>query len=145
MALTASNIDHPVWPRWPEEPFDLARSWLRYGAYGDELVLYFSPRPVPAISDGIEAPEGGDTAILVGEGADAGKVVGIHVFPLLAGPAQHRPAWRRLAEPDPPAELVARFVAEVRDLFERHWAPAPPIAEQLAAIRRGRGEEPSSD
>ncbi len=57
-------------------------------------------------------------------------------WPASAGAARHRPHWRRLAEPDPPAELVAAFVAGVRYLFEQYWTPAPPMEEQLASTQR---------
>jgi len=131
MALTARERDASPRPRWPDAPFDLARSRLRYGAFADELVLFFSEEPVASYVSGIDAPEHDDAAVLVGLGPgdeDTGEVVGIHVYPLLAG-AHRKPAhWRRLAEPDPPAELVAGFVAEVRDLFERYWSP-PPVAK----------------
>jgi hypothetical protein len=79
------------------------------------------------------------------DGVDTGGVVGIHVYPLLAGAARHRPHWRRLAEPDPPAELVAAFGAGVRQLFERYWTPAPPMEEQLASIQRADRHATAAD
>jgi len=141
MAMTATDPSAVHRPRWPDQPFDPARAYLNYDVIADDLVLYFGSEPVAAVSDLIDAPEGDDAAVLVGLGPgdeDTGEVVGIHVYPLLAG-AHRKPAhWRRLAEPDPPAELVAGFVAEVRDLFERYWSPPPPLEEQLAALRPAR-------
>lgn len=142
MAVTPDVLAVPR-PRWPSAALDPASMRVRYGAYADELVVSFDDRPVASFSDPIDAPEGSDTAILVGMDADGrstDEVVGIHVFPLLEGPAKHRPAWRRLAEPDPPTELVARFVAEVRDLFERYWTPPPPPEERLAGQRLAQPE-----
>jgi hypothetical protein len=139
MALSLSPVEKDRRPRWPERRFDPARADFHYGAFADELRLWFDPEPVGWFSDPIDTPEGSDTAVMVGvdaNGRSTNEIVGIHVFLLLDGPARHRPEWRRLAEPDPPADLVAAFVAEVRALFERHWRPAPPIAEQFSALRR---------
>lgn len=138
MAVSTPSLDVVSRPHWPVEPFDPARAYLHYGAVADELVLYFTDEPVRSFSDLIDAPEGDDTAVLVGLTADdeeTNDVIGIHVYPLLAGAAEARPAWRALAEPAPPAEVVARFVAEVKELFDRFWTPAPPIEEQLARRR----------
>jgi len=121
-------------PRWPVGEIDPDRCRVLFGLPADELVVRFPDAPGGGISSPIEARDEDSVAILVD--ASSGEVVGIHVYPLLAGAAKHRPAWRRLAEPDPPAELVGRFVAEVRDLFERYWRPASPVAEQLADRRR---------
>lgn len=141
MAMSMSVVDTNIRPRWPSEPFDNAGAFLHFGEVADELLLFFSPEPVPSVSDPlVESPDGGETAVLIGLGPDdeeTGEVVGIHVYPLLAGPAQAHPAWRGLTEPDPDPEVVARFVTEVRELFDRYWTPAPPIAEQLAGSVAG--------
>ncbi|HYO30987.1 MAG TPA: hypothetical protein VER37_10465, partial [Thermomicrobiales bacterium] len=115
--------------RWPTDAFG-DRVWFDVDGVADDLLLYVGDRPVRAASDPIDSPTESDTAVLVGlgpDGVDTGGVVGIHVHPLLAGAARHRLHWRRLAEPHPPAELVAAFVAEVRELFERYWTPAPTM------------------
>ncbi|MBA3416224.1 MAG: hypothetical protein H0U10_13465 [Chloroflexia bacterium] len=146
MAVSAPMLEDIRRPRWPERPFDVARAYLHYGAVADELRLWFDPEPTGWFSDLIDAPEGDDVAVMVGmdsEYQSTDEVVGIHVYPLLAGAARHRPHWRRLAEPGPPLEAVASFVSEVRDLFERYWTPAPPIDEQLA--RLGRSDKAALD
>lgn len=141
--MALASIPPTVRPRWPTSALDPARCWFDFDAVADELVFYFGGRPVPAVSDLIETSDGAAPAVLLGldpDGEETGEIVGIHVYPLLAA-AQARPAWRALAEPDPPAEFVARFVAEVKDLFERYWTPAPPIEEQPVWSRRAdRGE-----
>ena len=142
--MTPTQPAQTARPRWPAQPFDPIRAYLDYDGYADEMVLYFDGAPSPAVNDAIDTPSDSDTALLVGlgpDGKDTGEVVGIHVYPLLAGAARKPAYWGRLAEPEPPAELIARFVAEVRDMFERYWTPAPPVAEQLAGARRVRTEE----
>lgn len=147
MALTARDSDASLRPRWPDVPFALDRSYMHYGAFADEPVLFFSLVPVASYVSGIGVPEDDVAAIMVGLGPDdegTGEVVGIHVYPLLAEAARKPAHWRRLAEPDPPAELVAAFVAEVSGLFERYWRPAPPIDEQFARTGRIMGTAPDA-
>lgn len=143
MALTRTAT--AARPRWPGAPFDPARAYAHYGVAADELVVYFGEQPVPSFVDAIDAPDVDGLGLLVEENGDvtcAEEVVGVHVYPLLFSAVQGRPEWARLAwallagdlgEQERPA-LLAAFVAEVRELFDRHWTPAPPIAEQLAAL-----------
>ncbi len=120
-------------PRWPTSPIDLARCEVRFGLPADELVLSFEPasRFVPSVSVSIDAPERDDAGVLIDD--ENGNVVGIHVYPLLAGAARAHPWWHALTEPNP---SVHAFVAEVRDLFDRYWTPPPPIGEQFACLPR---------
>lgn len=139
MAMSTPSLDVVARPRWPVAPFDPPRAYLHDGTVADEFVLYFADQPIRSFSDLIDAPEGDDTAVLIGvdeDDAETGEVVGVRVYPLLAGAARTHPAWRALADPNPAPEAVARFVAEVEALFARYWTPAPPIAEQLARLRR---------
>ncbi len=144
MAITSTNLLTSQRPRWPKQDFDPARAYVDYDEIADELVIYFGSEPIAAMSDLIDAPEGDDAALLLrldADGRSTDEVVGIHVYPLVAGAARQPAHWRRLAAPNPPAELVENFVADVRDLFERYWTPAPPIEEQFAALRRTHPEE----
>ena len=142
MAVTDTEIQHH--PRWPSSAIDAARCRVLFGLPADELVVRFPDLPEVGYSDPIDAPDGSDTAVLVD---DTGAVVGIHVYPLLAGAARAHPSWRVLAEPNPPWAAVAAFIAEAADLFARYWTPAPPWDEQVANLRRatpegGAGDEP---
>lgn len=139
-------VTHPdaVKPRWPDV-IDPGAVDLDYEPFVDELTLFFGGPPVPSYSDLIQAPEGDDVMVMVGiDEADesTGEVVGIHVYPLAAGALVDHPEWRALAAPSPSTEAVAAFIADVADLFERYWRPAPPIEEQLARLARasGRGD-----
>ena len=150
MALTTPGIQSR--PRWPVEPIDAACVDVDYYPPADELTLYFGGRPVPALTDTIDALEDGEVGVLVGLGPDdedTGEVVGIHVYPLLYGAVQWRPAWARLAwaliamehGAEELREELPRFISDVRDLFDRFWTPAPPIEEQSALLtRRSAGE-----
>lgn len=133
----ARDIQVDLRPRWPLGEIAPERYRVRFGLPADELVVRFPDSPGGGVSDLIEAPAVDGVAVLVDD--ETNTVVGLHVYPFLASAAQVRPAWRALAAPDPASEVVARFVAEVRDLFERYWTPAPPIAEQLAGRAAERG------
>lgn len=133
-------VTHPeaVKPRWPTD-IDPGAVDLDYEPLVDELTLFFGGPPVPSYSEVIEAPEGDDVMVMVGideAGESTGEVVGIHIYPLTAGALVEHPEWRAIAEPSPSTDAVARFIADVADLFARHWRPSPPIEEQLALLPR---------
>lgn len=111
-------------PRWPAALPDPAAARVSYDEPADELTIFFGGKPVPAVSDPLDAPEG-DAYLLVEEGT--GAVVGLHVIPLVAGAVPAFPAWRRLAEPDPPPAAVAAFIADVAALAAR-WGADGPVA-----------------
>ena len=141
MAVNSGDVQ--ARPSWPDDPIDPSRACLFYSALADELVLYFGGRPVPSYVDWIDAPGFPDAAVLIGEdenGEDTGEVVGVQIDCLVARASTARPAWRVLSEPSPPHEAVAGLVAEVADLFQRYWAPPPPIKEELASLARANRE-----
>ncbi len=123
MAVSKHTTDTLPRPRWPARPFDPARAFLCFDRYADDLVVYFADRAIPSYSDPIDVPEGDDVAVLVrleDDWASTGEIVGVHIYPFLVGVARAHPAWRVLAEPNPPPEAVASFVAEVGALFARY-------------------------
>jgi hypothetical protein len=139
MAMTATTTvaddlyrRHPTLPRprWPTAPIDPTVVSVSYDAPADELILYFGGRPVPSFTDQIDAPDG-DVHLLVNE--ETGDVVGIHVYPFLAGAVQWRPAWARvvwavLAGEYGTIELLQElpgFIAEVADLAARYGIDGP--------------------
>lgn len=135
MAVTSPGTRRPSWP----DEIDPALIDLAYEPFVDELTLYFGDRSVLNYSDPIETPDGGAVMVMIGmdeDDASTDEIVGIHVYPLAARAVLTHPAWRSLTNPSPPAEAVAAFVADVADLFERYWRPAPPIEEQLARFPR---------
>lgn len=148
MALKTAPVDAHARPTWPTEPIDPAGVDLDYNAPADELTLFFGGRPVPSYCDPFDVEGFEDVAIMVGMGDDdstAGEVVGIQVIPLLVGAVRDHPRWATLAwgalsgfgwEAEPLRTEIARFVAEIAELHERHWTPAPPIEEQLARLPR---------
>lgn len=91
----------------------------RHGSVADELVARWDGFvPVPAVSAFFEAVGPGGIGVLVDW--TTGRVVGVHVYPLLHGAVTSYPHWERLALPSPPAAAVAALVADVRALFDRH-------------------------
>ncbi len=109
-------------PRW-QDVVDPTVAYVRYDRVADELVVYFGGAPVPKYSDPIDAPGSDDVMVMVGMNADrtsTGEVVGIHIYPFRAGALVDHPEWRALTEPNPPAEAVADFVADVAALYARH-------------------------
>lgn len=146
MAVNDAGTETVARPLWPAAPFDPRLAYVDYGAVADELVVYFGGRPVASFVDSINAPEGSDVGVLVGldsAGNETGAVVGIHVYPLLVGAVADHPRWARIAwaalagwEHDGGMlrEELPGFVAEVRELFDRHGTPAPPMEAQVAAL-----------
>jgi hypothetical protein len=148
MAVKTALPVAEIRPRWPAEPIDPAGVDLDYNGPADELTLFFGGRPVPSYCDPFDVEGFEDVAIMVGmDGDDAspGEVVGIQVIPLLLGAVRDHPRWATLAwgalsgfgwDAEPLRAEIARFVDEIAELHERHWAPAPPIEEQLARLPR---------
>lgn len=137
----AVNVESPsqLRPLWPSEAIDPAGVDFDYDPPADEVTLYFVGRPPGGVCDPINEPGGGDVAIIVDEATN--EIVGIQVIPFLVGAVQKHPEWAILAwgaltefeyEEEMLRTTLASFIAEVRDLFERHWTPSPPIEEQFA-------------
>ncbi len=146
----AVNVESPpgLRPRWPSDPIDPARVDFDYDPPADEVILYFAGRPHGGVCDPINEPGGGDIAIIVDE--ESNEIVGIQVIPFLVGAVQKHPQWAILAwgaltdfryEEEMLRAALGAFVAEVRELFDRHWTPPPPIEEQLARLTRAGSDE----
>ncbi len=71
-------------PRWPDGAIDPQRCRVVFGLPADELVVRLPDAPGGGVSDLIEAPDNG-VAVLVDERTN--DVIGLHVYPLLAGAA----------------------------------------------------------
>ena len=132
---------------WPVEPIDPSVAWVDYYAPADEFLVYFGGKPVPKISDSLNAPGFEDVAIMFRLGADdeaTDEIVGIHVIPMLLGSVQEQPHWAILAwaamADEYGVELLKErlpdFFAEVADAFRRYWTPPPSMEEQLAELER---------
>lgn len=144
-----------VQPLWPPEPIDSGLAWVDYDIVADEFLVYFGGQPVPAITYPFEAPGFEAIAVMIGLGPDrkeTGEVVGIHVIPMMLEAIPARPEWSILTwavlAGEYGTELVQErlplFIDEVAEAFEKYWKPAPPIEEQLAAIRRASRERKSA-
>ncbi len=144
---TTVNIIHA--PRWPAESVDPTLAYIDYNVPADEFLVYFGGKPVPAVSDPLDAPGFEDVAIMLGLDADheeTGEIVGVQVIPMLLGAVQDQPAWAALAwaamAGDFGTELLKErlpgFLADVNDAFDRYWTPPPPMEEQLASLTRTR-------
>lgn len=135
-------------PRWPDDRIDPARVDVDYDPPSDELTLYFGGKPVPSVVDPIDSPGRDYVAVMIGLNDDESspnEIVGIQVMPLLVGAVQQHPDWAVLAwgsltgfrwEEEMMRAAVAAFIAEVADLFARHWTPPSPIEEQMARLGR---------
>ncbi|MGH2617236.1 MAG: hypothetical protein ACRDJC_18540 [Thermomicrobiales bacterium] len=140
-------------PKWPAESVDPHIARVSYDVVADEFLVYFGGKPVPKVSDPLNAPGFRNVAIMIGLGPDdeeTGKIVGVHVIPMLLGAVQDKPAWAVLTwaamAGDYGIELLLErlpgFLDEVHGAFDRYWTPAPPIEEQLARLRTA-GQETS--
>lgn len=147
MRNVKANSDTTLAPRWPTESIDPTLVWFDYDVPADEFLVYFGGKPVRAFSDPLDAPGFEDVAIMIGldaDGEDTGEIVGVQVIPMLVGAVQDQPEWAVLAwaamAGDFGTELLRErlpgFLDDIHDAFDRHWTPAPPIEEQLAAIAR---------
>jgi hypothetical protein len=87
-------------PYWPAEPIDPETARVDYDVRADEFLVYFSGKPVPAISDPLNAPGFPHVAVMYGVGPDdeeTDEIVGIQVIPMLLGAVPDQPHWAALA------------------------------------------------
>jgi hypothetical protein len=137
-------------PRWRIEPIDPMLAYVAYDVPADEFLVYFDGKPVPAVSDPLDAPGFRGVAIMLGVGADdesTDEIVGVQVIPMLLGAVQQQPAWAVLAWAAMAGEFgtellkerLPGFLAEVNDAFSRYWTPPPSLEEQMAGL--GRAEK----
>jgi hypothetical protein len=141
-----SQTDNSRVPRWPTV-IDPAVADVSYDVPADEFLVYFGGKPVPKVSDPLDAPGFEDVAIMLGVGADdeeTGEIVGVQVIPMLLGAVQEQPAWAVLAwaamAGDFGTELLNErlpgFLTEVQQAFSQYWTPAPSVKEQMAGLAR---------
>lgn len=134
-------------PCWPAKPIDTGIAWVDYDVIADEFLVYFGGRPVPAVSDPLNAPGFSGVAVMIGldeNNNSTDEIVGVQVIPMLLGAVPDQPHWSALAwaamAGDYGKELLQEqlptFLEEVARAFREFWTPAPPIEEQLAKIRR---------
>jgi len=143
-----SHTDNSSVPRWPTV-IDPTIAYVSYDVPADEFLVYFGGKPVPKVSDPLDAPGFEDVAIMLSVGADdeeTDEIVGVHVIPMLLGAVQEQPAWAVLAwaamAGDFGTELLQErlpgFLAEVHRAFSQYWTPAPSLEEQMAGLARAK-------
>lgn len=143
-----SQTDTPDVPRWPPA-IDPTVAWVDYDVPADEFLVDFGGKPVPAVSDPLDAPGFDDVAIMLGVGADdeaTDEIVGGQVIPMLLGAVQEQPAWAVLAwaamAGDFGTELLQErlpgFLTEVQEAFSQYWTPPPSLEEQMADLVRAK-------
>jgi hypothetical protein len=134
-----SNLDMLRVPRWPVEPVDPTIAYVSYDVPADEFLVYFSGKPVPKVSDPLDAPSFRGVSIMLGLGVDdegTDEIVGVQVIPMLLGAVQEQPAWAILAwavmAGDFRTELLKErlpdFLTEVNAAFSQYWTPPPSSA-----------------
>lgn len=135
-------------PRWPVDRIDPGLVSIDYDPASDGLTLYFGGKPISSTVDPISSPGNDYAAVMIGLNDDESStehVVGIQVMPLLVGAVQRHPDWAVLAwgaltgfrwEEEMMRAAVGAFIAEVAELFDRYWTPAPPWEEQVADLPR---------
>ena len=136
-------------PRWPIEPVDPTIADVSYNIPADEFLVYFGGKPVPKVSDPLDAPGFRGVAVMLGVGADdeeTGEIVGVQVIPMLLGAVQEQPAWAVLAwaamagnfGTELLKERLPGFLTEVHQAFSRYWTPPPSVEEQVAGLARAK-------
>lgn len=143
-----SHNDDSRVPRWPTV-IDPTVADVSYDVPADEFLVYFGGKPVPKVSDPLDAPGFEDVAIMLGVDSsdeETGEIVGVQVIPMLLGAVQEQPAWAVLAwaamAGDFGTELLKErlpgFLAEVHQAFNQYWTPAPSLEEQMADVARAK-------
>jgi hypothetical protein len=143
-----SHTDNHGVPHWPAA-IDPATAHVDYDVPADEFLVYFGGKPVPAVSDPLDAPGFEDVAIMLGVGADdesTDDIVGVQVIPMLLGAVQEQPAWAVLAwaamagdfDTELLQERLPGFLAEVHQAFNQFWTPPPSLEEQMADLVRAK-------
>ena len=143
-----SHTDTPNLQRWPAA-IDASVAYVSYDVPADEFLVYFGGKPVPKVSDPLDAPGFEDVAIMLSVGADdeeTDEIVGVHVIPMLLGAVQEQPAWAVLAWATMAGEFgtellkerLPGFLAEVHQAFSQYWTPAPSLGEQMAGLARAK-------
>jgi len=106
---------------------DPAQTGGGYNPLADELVIRFAGTtgqrsfvvPIPAADDL-------ESNVLSAD--KTGAAVGVQIDNLLFRAVVAHPTWRVLAEPNPPTEVVADLLAEVKRRFDRYGAgEIPPM------------------
>ncbi len=121
MAVEKHHLERAVWedPVWPDPLPEASSMRILYGPYADELVIRFDDRRYFDATVALINTPDEDYAGLVVE-LDAGAVIGIHIYPLIALAVEHHPAWRRAAEPNPSADVATAIVSDIRRLYDRY-------------------------
>jgi hypothetical protein len=143
--MAMSNPKSATIPRWPAELIDPAIARVSYDVPADEFLVFFGGKSVPKVSDPLDGPGFEDVAIMIGLGPgreETGKIVGVHVIPMMLGAVPEHPQWSVLTwaamAGDYGTELLRErlplFLDEVAEAYRKYWKPAPPIEEQLAQI-----------
>jgi hypothetical protein len=138
--MSHTDIQHI--PHWPAA-IDPTIVCVSYDVPADEFLVYFCGKPVPKVSDPLDAPGLEDTSIMFALGEDdesTDEIVGVHVIPMLLGAVQEKPEWAVLAwaamAGEHGTELLRErlpgFLTEVQNAFSRYWTPPPSLEEQMA-------------
>lgn len=126
MAMKPNVIASPPWssPIWPDRLPEATSMKVVYGVVADELVIRFWPDAPPnAVVVPVTTPAADYAGVMVD--GTTGLVVGIHVYPLLAFAIQRHPAWKALAEANPPETSIVQIVTDIRGLFTRFGVADP--------------------
>src|SRR4051794_17210866 len=95
-----TNVETLSTRQWPAESIDTRLAWVDYDVPADELLIYFGGKPVPAVSDPLNAPGFHGVALMFAVGEDdesTEEIVGVQVMPMLLGAVQDQPHWAALA------------------------------------------------
>lgn len=125
MAMTRPDLAAKPWaaPRWSSAAPEPSQAAVLYNPLADELVVFFDDRRRGGVVVWIDEPSE-DIAVITDDGS--GEVIGVQVDNLLFKGVSDHPAWRALAEPEPPLDVVAALVDEARRRFERYGAGETP-------------------
>ena len=154
--MAVRTRDSVLAPHWPTTPVDPALAWVDYSVVADEFLVYLGGKPVPSVSDPLNAPGFRGAAIMLGSGDDdeaTDEIVGVQVIPMLLGAVPEQPNWAILVwaamAGDFGTELIKErlpaFLDEIRNAVEQYWTPPPSMEEQRAEIARAKAQREAAE
>jgi hypothetical protein len=128
MAVESHDLNQSLWdnPVWPDRLPDAKTMRLLYGAWADELVIRFDSNRYREVAVVYITTPKEDYAGMLVEG-DLGAVIGVHVYPLVALAVERHPSWLAAAATNPPPEVAASIVNDIKRLFDRYGIADPAI------------------
>lgn len=152
--MAVINTDPLLASRCPAEPIDPSLAWVDYDVPSDEVLVFCGGKPVPTVSDLLDAPRFRGVAAMLeldAAGNEMGEIVGVQVIPMLLGAVQEQPHWAVLAwaamagyfGTELLRERLPGFLAEVEPAFRQYWTLLRPSRSSWRGLPAGKQIPPA--